>query len=712
MRANLTYFFEPESVAVIGASQHKGKIGHELLNNIITYGYQGKIYAVNIKADEIDTILGVKPYKSVKDIPDPVDLALICIPAPSVAEALRECGEKKVKACVIITSGFSETENVKGEQELVEIAHHYSMPFLGPNVFGVIYTPQKLNASFGPTELLPGKIAFITQSGALGISLMDWTIAERIGLSSVVSVGNKADVDDDDVLEFFARDENTEAIALYMEGIKEGRRFMDLVERIVMQKPVIAIKSGRSQKGAKAAASHTGSLAGSDAVFDSVFKQIGILRAKSTREAFDWARIFSLEKPKGDNVVIITNGGGAGVMATDEAEEKEVHLLDDYTYLKEVFEKCVPPFGSTRNPIDLTGQTGEIGYKIALETALREEKIHAIVIIYCEAPLTDPLLVAQYIIEVTGKNEFRKPVIAAFIGGSRSEIGINMLNEKGIPSYPEPERAVDALGAFYRWVHFIDREKEEERPGALPLGEENKKRIYEIIGTARKEQRLQLLENEAEEILRLAGFAVPSSRIGSSISECVKAAEEIGYPVVMKIVSEDIIHKSDVGGVRVNVQSTEEVKEIYEDIMTKARKRYPEANLRGILVCEMVEKGVETILGMSSDPQFGPVIMFGLGGIYVEVLKDVSFRVAPLSRRDAEEMIHEIKTAPLLYGVRGGARKDIEVLQENLYRLGLLVTEIPEIAEMDVNPLVVLDKGKGCKVLDARMTLHPEERRP
>jgi acetyltransferase len=705
MRANLEYFFTPQSVAVIGASQHKGKVGHELLANIISYGYDGKIYPVNIKADSIDSLLGLPVYKSITDIPHAVDLALIVIPARFVSQALRECGEKGVKACVIITSGFSETENIKGEQELIEIAHEYSMPVLGPNVFGVVYTPHMLNASFGPRKLLPGNIAFITQSGALGISLMDWTIAERIGLSSVVSVGNKADIDDDDLLEFFAKDTNTKAIAIYMEGIKEGRRFMKLAEKIVMHKPLITIKSGRSQRGAKAAASHTGSLAGVDEVFSSAFKQVGILRAKTTREAFDWARIFHLKFPKGDNVVIITNGGGAGVIATDEAEEEGLHLLDDYTYLHDVFEDTVPPFGSTRNPVDLTGQTGEEGYRVALEAALKEERIHSIVIIYCEAPLTDPQVVADNILSAID-NKTEKPVVVAFIGGERSHQAINRLNEGGIPTYPEAERAMNALGAFYRWVHFIESEKKETPPGSLDIDLDA---IEEIITTARTEQRLQLLESEAKQILRIAGFDVPPFFMGSTMEECVEAAERIGYPVVMKIVSEDIIHKTEVGGVRINIQSPNEVREAYRDIMTRARKQYPDAHLRGIIICEMVEKGVETILGLSSDPQFGPVIMFGLGGIYVEVLKDVSFRVAPLSKKDADEMIHEIKTTSLLYGIRGAKRRDIDTLRESLYNLGLLVTTLPQIAEMDINPLMVLEKGKGCKVVDARITLHPQE---
>ncbi|MBU7031781.1 MAG: acetate--CoA ligase family protein [Theionarchaea archaeon] len=706
MRVNLEYFFTPRSVAVIGASQHKGKVGHELLANIISYGYRGKIYPVNIKADSIGSLLGCPVYSCIKEVPGPVDLALIVIPARFVSQALRECGEKGVKACVIITSGFSETENIKGEQELIEIAREYSMPVLGPNVFGVVYTPNMLNASFGPRKLLPGNIAFITQSGALGISLMDWTIAEKIGLSSVVSVGNKADIDDDDLLEFFAQDENTKAITIYMEGIKEGRRFMELAEKIVMHKPLITIKSGRSQRGAKAAASHTGSLAGVDEVFSSAFKQVGILRAKTTREAFDWARIFHLEIPRGDNVVIITNGGGAGVIATDEAEENNLHLLDDYEYLHEVFKTSVPPFGSTRNPVDLTGQTGEEGYRIALEAALKEDRIHSIVIIYCEAPLTDPQVVAENIIKAIDVQESKKPIVVAFIGGERSHSAINRLNEAGIPTYPEAERAMDALGAFYRWVHFMESERRETPPGTLDM---DTTLITDIIAKARKEQRLQLLESEAKQILRIAGFEVPAFCIGTSMEECVRAAEQIGYPVVMKIVSEDIIHKTEVKGVRVNIRSAGEVRETYQDIMTRARNRYPNANLRGIIVCEMVEKGVETILGISSDPQFGPVVMFGLGGIYVEALKDVAFRVAPLSKKDADEMIHEIKAISLLYGIRGAKRRDIDSLRDAIYRLGLLVSALPEIAEMDINPLMILEKGEGCRVVDARITLHPQE---
>ncbi|USS40369.1 acetate--CoA ligase [Thermococcus aggregans] len=456
--------FKPRSVAVIGASGTPGKIGYAIMKNLVDYGYEGKIYAVNIKGGEIE-ISGRKfpVYKSILDVPDEVDMAVVVVPAKFVPQVVEECGKKGVKVLPIISSGFGELgeEGKKVEQQLVETAHKYGMRILGPNIFGVVYTPAKLNATFGPTDVMPGKLALISQSGALGIALMGWTILEKVGLSAVVSVGNKADIDDADLLEYFENDENTGAILIYMEGVKDGRRFMEVAKRVSTKKPIIVIKAGRSERGAKAAASHTGSLAGADNIYTAAFKQSGVLRALTIGEAFDWARTLSnLPEPEGDNVVIITNGGGIGVMATDAAEEEGLKLYDNLEELK-IFANHMPPFGSYKNPVDLTGMAGAEAYEGAIRDALAHPEMHSIVVLYCQTAVLDPRDLAKVVIKEYEASGRKKPIVVGIVGGVEAKEAIDMLNEKGIPAYPEPERAVKALSALYRWHNWKMKHKKE-----------------------------------------------------------------------------------------------------------------------------------------------------------------------------------------------------------------------------------------------------------
>ncbi|RLF96831.1 acetyl CoA synthetase, partial [Thermococci archaeon] len=492
---SLEKLFIPQSIAVIGASSKKGKIGYAIMENIIKYGYKGKVYPVNIKEKEI---MGLKAYKSVLDVKGDIDLAIIAIPAKFVPSVVLECGKKGVKAIIIISSGFSEIGDSKTETMLVETAKKYGMRILGPNVFGVVYTPHSLNATFGPREILKGNIAFITQSGAIGIALMDKAKAENIGLSAVVSVGNKADIEDSDLLEFFSGDNNTKVILLYIEGLKSGRRFLESAAETSFRKPIIAIKSGRTKKGARAAASHTGSLAGSDRIFSAAFKQSGVLRADTMEEAFEWARMLSLSPiPKGENCLIITNGGGVGVLATDACEKEGIKLLDDYRYLEETFKPLIPEFGSAKNPIDITGQSREMEYKIILKKALEEDRVDSIIILYCEAAVVDTDKFADYIIEEVKNSKTKKPVVVSLIGGEKGKRALEKLNKNGIPSYEEPERAVSTMAALYRWWRFTKRRKAAKREIYM-----DKEKIYSIINRAREEGRLQLLENEAKDILK------------------------------------------------------------------------------------------------------------------------------------------------------------------------------------------------------------------
>ncbi|WP_456396534.1 acetate--CoA ligase alpha subunit [Thermococcus sp.] len=456
--------FKPRSVAVIGASGKPGKIGYSIMKNIIEYGYEGKIYAVNVKGGEIE-ISGrkFKVYKSILDVPDEVDMAVIVVPAKFVPQVVEECGKKGVKALPIISSGFGELgeEGRKVEEALVETAHKYGMRILGPNIFGVVYTPTKLNATFGPTDVLPGKLALVSQSGALGIALMGWTILEKVGLSAIVSIGNKSDLDDADMLEYFENDENTGAILIYMEGVKDGRRFMETAKRVSMKKPIIIIKAGRSERGAKAAASHTGSLAGADKIYEAAFKQSGVLRALTVGEAFDWARTLSnLPEPAGENVVILTNGGGIGVMATDAAEEEGLHLYDNLDDLK-VFANHMPPFGSYKNPVDLTGMADARSYEGAVRDALANPNMHAIAVLYCQTAVLDPRDLADLVIREYNESGRKKPLVVAIVGGIEAKEAIDRLNEEGIPAYPEPERAIKSLAALYRWSRWRNRQRKE-----------------------------------------------------------------------------------------------------------------------------------------------------------------------------------------------------------------------------------------------------------
>lgn len=438
-------FFLPHSVAVIGASRKPGKIGHTIVKNLKEYGFKGEIYPINPKADEIE---GLKAYPSVLDVPGTIDLAIVAVPAHIVPTVMEEIGKKGIKHAVIISSGFREVGNVELEERVMEIARRYGVRVVGPNVFGVVYTPARLNATFGPTDVKPGSIALISQSGALGIALMGWTQERDIGLSAIVSVGNKADVAEEDLLPFFERDPHTKVVVIYMEGVKDGRRFMDAARRF--RKPLVIVKAGRSERGKKAVSSHTGSLAGSDRVYEGVFRQVGAIRARSVEEAFVFARALSMQDPPmGENVVIITNGGGIGVLATDRAEERGIHLYSGPDLV--AFKHAMPAFGSWRNPVDITGMADEDMYAKALRIALQNENIHGIILLYCQTAVCDAKKLAESVVSVYGGE---KPIVAGFVGGKESSEAIEYLNRHGIPAYDAPEKAVDAMYALMMWRKY------------------------------------------------------------------------------------------------------------------------------------------------------------------------------------------------------------------------------------------------------------------
>jgi acetyltransferase len=695
-KTDIDYLFEPRSVAVIGASQNTTKIGYRIVENIISCGYKGKIYPVNPKGGEL---LGNKIYPDLSQIPGEVDLAVITIPAKLVFAAEKECAEKGVKHLAIITSGFSEVGNSEEERRIASYAREHGMRVLGPNIFGIYSAAASLDATFGPGGILPGHVAIVTQSGALGIAMIGKTAAESLGLSALVSVGNKSDIDESDLLEYLAHDKTTQVVLLYIEGVKGGDRLVDMLTKVTRKKHVIVIKSGRSKRGAMAAASHTGSLAGTDEIFDSVMRQCGVLRAESVQEAFDWARFLADSPlPRGKEAVIITNGGGIGVMATDACEKYGVALYDDQKMLKETFSGVMPDFGSSKNPVDLTGQATVQDYEHAIEATLTSDEMHATLALYCETALFDTEEFARLLKKEYARYRGKKPIVFSLFGGAKVESITRELRNEGIPAFSDVYDAVSCLGALYRsWLNLNapveSAEKVEIDTGAVET----------ILDRARHDDRRFLLADEAQHMAKVLGLSMPQSIIAHDLDEAVQAAEKTGYPVVMKVVSKDIIHKSDAGGVALDLLNEGEVIDAYQAIMRSCRAYRKDALIEGIEVMEMVRPGVETIIGARQDGAFGPIVMFGLGGIYVEVMKDVSFRAAPISRKEAHAMVADIRSYPLLLGVRGEKRKDIDGIVEVAIRLSNLIDRCRDITDIEINPLVVYDHGDGVKAVDVRI---------
>ena len=695
-KAEIKYLFEPREVAVIGASQNPAKIGYRIVENIVKSGYQGEIYPINPKGGEI---LGHKIYQNLEEVGKEIDLGVISVPAALVRGVVEDCGKHGVKHLAIITSGFSEIGKRAEERAIVEIAHRYGMRILGPNIFGIYSAAASLDATFGPGGILPGHVAIITQSGALGIAMIGKTSAESLGLSALVSVGNKSDIDESDLLEYLEDDDNTTVVLMYIEGVKNGERLIRVLKRLTRKKHVIVVKAGRSKRGAMAAASHTGALAGTDEIFASIMRQCGVIRAESIQEAFDWARFLADSPlPAASDAVIITNGGGIGVMATDACEKHGVSLYDDQQVLKESFSSLMPAFGSTKNPVDLTGQATAQDYARAMEVALHNDRIGSVISLFCETALFDVDALAQVLEKTYRSYQGKKPIVFSLFGGERAENALGKLRKSGIPAFSDVYEAVSCLGALYRSWRYLHTEEERVEEPQLNIAA-----IKGILARAQSDGREFLFAHEAHQVADIMGIPTPRSIIARNLDAAVNAAEKIGYPVVMKVVSKDILHKSDAGGVALDLDDKDEVIDAYQAILRSCHAYNPQAVIQGVEVAEMVPAGVETIIGARRDPSFGPIVMFGLGGIYVEVMRDVSFRAAPINRRTAHAMIGEIRSYPLLLGVRGEKRKDIDAIADVAIRLGALVDRIRDITDIEINPLVVYEHGKGVKAVDIRI---------
>lgn len=697
-------FFTPRSIAVIGASSDPTKLGYAVMDNLTRYGYPGQIYPINPKAG---TILGRTAYPTVLAVPDEIDLAVIIIPAPIVAPVLEQCGQKGVKGVVVITAGFREVggNGIKLERQLVEIARRFSMPLIGPNCIGIIDTVIPLNTSFTSGMPKSGEIAFMTQSGALAQAVLDWAAGRGIGFSRFVSIGNKAVCTENDFVSAWGNDPHSKVILAYLEDIRDGAEFMRRAREVGRNQhtPIIAIKSGTTAAGTRAISSHTGSLAGSERAYDAAFTQCGVVRANSIESLFDYSIAFAYQPLLcGNRIAIVTNAGGMGVMATDALERAGLQIAHLAPETVNALQQQIPEIASALNPIDVRGDAYEDRYEIALRLSLADPNVDGAIAILIPQQLTRVRKSARVIVQLAQEFSNRgKTVIACFMGEERSREGVELLIEGGIPNYAFPERAADALRAM--WEHRCWLERPVEEP---PRFEFDNAAIKRAIASARADRRTALVESEARAIAQAIGLVVPTTELATNADQAIEISQRFGYPVVFKVASPDILHKSDIGGVKVGISNDTDARDAFDLVTYRALRLMPDAQLWGVNVQEMVPAGKEVILGMTRDPQFGPLLAFGMGGIYVEVLKDVTFRVAPITKSEADAMLGEIRGAPLLRGVRGERPSDLAAVRDALLRLSQLASSFPDIVEMDINPLVV--HMRGVVALDVRVVCTPE----
>jgi acetyl coenzyme A synthetase (ADP forming)-like protein len=696
---SLKSFFNPQSVAIVGASRQKGKVGYEILTNMIAAGYKGKIFPINPNTDSIE---GLPCYPDLASIGQVPELVIIIVPAKIVPGVLQQCARVKVKSVVIITAGFKEVgkEGKQLEDQVIQIAKQAGIRIIGPNCLGVIAPANKLNASFGGELPAEGAIGYVSQSGALLAAILDMANAQGIGFSKLVSIGNKADVDELDVIKAFGEDTDTRVISGYLESISNGNDFVRQAERISQKKPILLIKSGASEAGAKAASSHTGSLAGGEVAYESAFARAGIIRCNSIKQQFDFAQAFAFQPlPAGPSVAVITNAGGPGIMAADAIEEKKLTFakLSEETIKR--LAANLPPASNLYNPIDILGDALADRYEFALDVVLEDPNVDTVLVLLTPQAMTEAAATAKAIVKIAHKNP-AKPILACFLGARKIEEGTKILRDGVIPCYDSLESTVATVKMMADYVRWRNRPKR-----VVKLFPVNRRKVENIIERHLRRGDREMGETDSKEILEAYGFKTPQGSIANTPEQAVNIAEQIGYPVVLKIWSSEIVHKSDVGGVKLGLNSAEQVKDAFDLMMYRIPKKQPDANILGVLVEKMYRLGKEVILGMNRDPHFGPLMMFGMGGIMVEVMKDVSFYLAPLTAEEAKQMLINTKTYQILKGVRGQEGVDIDAIAEGLQRLSQLVTEFPQIQEMDINPYMVGPPGTTPIAVDARMSV-------
>lgn len=698
---NLKHIFEPQSVAIIGATEKEGSVGKSILSNIVTAHFNGAVYPVN---PHYTSIMGLRSYATVNDISDTVDLAIICIPTLAVKDAIEQCANKQIKGIVLITAGFKEIgeEGKKLENEIIEIAKNNNIDLIGPNCLGIVNTANKikLNANFSFAMPRSGTIALVSQSGAIGGIAIDYAQQQNLGISKFASIGNKAIVDECDVLDYLIDDDETKIITMYIEDINNPKRFIEIAKKAAAnKKPIIAIKTGVSARGAIATHSHTGALTSSDTAYNALFKQCGVIRVATLQELFEYAKGFTCEvQTKGNKVAILTNGGGMGVIATDAVEKYQLEMSTFDTNTLAALKKVLPPTASYSNPVDIIGDADAQRFDDALANIVTDKNVDALLVSVTPTIKTDMNAIATILCKYAKANPLL-PILANILSFEVAPSFIQLLEKENIPNFDFPEINVRVLAVMTNYYNWLKLPKLE-----TPIVKVNKTEVDTIFANLKKENRDHLTEPESYAVLQAYGINSLEHTTAKTIDEAAAYASKIGYPVVLKIVSPDIMHKIDVGGVKININNEVDLKKAFTEISVSVKNKKPEANIHGFLIEKMfTQKGIETIVGIKSITGFGHLIMFGLGGTFVELFKDVSFRLAPLSKQDAMDMISETKGYQLLKGYRGQATYDIDAIVDCLLRVSQLVMDFPIIKEMDMNPITVLEAGKGAIVMDAKL---------
>jgi acetyltransferase len=704
---HLDKIFNPRSVAIIGASDEEGTVGYALMKNFTEHDFEGKIYPVNIRKTEIH---GLKAYQTVEQIPEPIDLAVIATPAKTVPDIVEQCGKAGVKGIIIISAGFKEIgpEGKALEDKILEIKKKYSLRIIGPNCLGVIRPSIKLNATFISKTPKPGNIAFISQSGALGSAILDWAIHENIGFSNFVSIGSMIDVDFGDLIDYFGTDQKTRSILMYIEGLTDARKFMSATRHFARTKPIIVVKTGKYTESAKAAASHTGSLTGEDIIYDAAFKRAGIVRVDEIEDLFNCAEVLGTQPlPKGPNLAIITNAGGPGVMATDALIAKGGKLAKLSQKTIEFLNSILPHYWSKGNPIDILGDAKADRYKAVIEACLNDENVDGILIIYTAQAVAEPVEIAKSIVELCKSRGYQnKTILTSFMGYGAVEEANCIFNENNIPTYSTPEQAIKTYHYMYQYKRNL--ELLYETPEELPVDVVPPKRsLMVIMRNVAMENREILNEAEAKAFLEYYNFPVVKTKVAQTEDEAATFASQLGYPVVLKILSPQIIHKTDAGGVALDIKSETEVRDTFNRLIEKAKEYNPDAEILGVTVQPMIKKqGYEVIIGAKTDPLFGPVILFGMGGVGVELFKDFAIGIPPLNQTLVRRMMEETKVYQLLKGYRNIPPANIKLLEEIIVRFSQMLVDFPQLKEVDINPLFINEKEAFA--IDARIVIDKE----
>jgi len=686
---NLKDFFTPKSVAIIGASTHPEKIGFAITKNILDGRFGGKIYPIN---PDCDNLLGLKCHPNVGSVKDTIDLAIIAVPAPVVGTVLTDCGKKGIKYAIIISAGFSEAgpDGVKRQENIAKIAELYHIRVLGPNCLGVIDPVHRFNASFSTNMPAKRNIAVVSQSGATCTAILDWANGNGVGFSHFVSLGNKIDLNENDFLDYYADDPDTKVVIGYLESISDPENFLKIAKRVSKKKPLILLKAGRSNRGGRAASSHTGALACDDDVVETAFREAGIIRAETLEDLFELATVFSdMNLPTDGKTLILTNAGGPAVMTTDAiAKTKNLTFFELSNEQKEVLSKVLPYGANVSNPIDLLGDATSRTFELALKVLRGKHDASLKLVILTPQSSTDSVKIAEVIAK-----ESKGDVAVALIGGPKFEEARDVLAKHKITTFLYPERAVVALDklAFYG-IYTHKKQKKMTFPKVEP------QIAHKVISKGGPYS-----DSEIAKIFMAYGIPMAGSKLTTNANDAIKAANEIGYPVVLKVTSPDILHKTEVGAVKLGIENNEDLRSSYQEVLKNAKKHHPKANILGVTVYRMVRSNVEVALGAKRDSQFGPIIMFGLGGIYIEILKDFQLGLAPVSIERATEMINSIRSFEMLNGYRKGERFDIEALASAISGLSLLMTDFPEISEIDINPIRVNTDHHGILALDAKI---------